>query len=269
MAAAASSIPRAQRGPALCWALSDTWELFKRSVIQIRQTPGDMVSFVILQPVMLIVLFRYVFGGAVVTGEESYANFLIPGVFAANAALVGTTAAVGVATDMSSGIVDRFRSLPMSQSAILGGTVLANTVRSMAALVAMVLIGLLVGFRPDADLGAWLAVIGLLLLVSYAFSWLLALLGLVAGSVEAAWQISALIWPLALISSAFVPVESMPGGLEWVATNQPISEAIDATRALLLGQPVGDHAWVAVLWFVGITAVSATLARVLFRRKFS
>jgi ABC-2 type transport system permease protein len=269
VAQAAAAIPRAQQRPDLYWALSDTWELFKRVIVQIRQTPGDLVSFVILQPVMLIVLFRYVFGGAVETGGESYANLLIPGVFAANAALAGTTAAVGVASDMSSGIVDRFRSLPMSQSAILGGTVLANTLRSMAALIAMVLVGLLVGFRPNAGLADWLVVIGLLWLVSYAFSWLLAMLGLVAGSVEAAWQISALIWPLALISSAFVPVESMPGGLEEVAANQPISEAIDATRALLLGQPVGDHLWIAVLWFAGIAVVSALVARVLFRRRFT
>jgi ABC-2 type transport system permease protein len=251
------------------WTLSDTWELFKRSVIQIRQTPGDLVSFVILQPVMLIVLFRYVFGGAVVTDEESYANFLVPGVLASNAALVGTTAAVGVASDMTSGIVDRFRSLPMSQSAILGGTVLANTLRSLVALAVMVLIGLLVGFRPDADLGAWLAVIGLLLLLSYAFSWLLAMLGLVAGSVEAAWQISALVWPIALISSAFVPADSMPRGLEFFAANQPLSEAIDATRALLLGQPVGDHAWVTAVWCIGIASVSAVAAGTLFRRKWS
>jgi ABC-2 type transport system permease protein len=249
--------------------MSDTWELCKRTIIQIRRTPGEVISLVILQPVLLIVLFRYVFGGAVETDEASYANFLIPGVIAANAALVGTTAAVGVATDISSGIVDRFRSLPMSQSAILGGTVLANTFRSMVAFVAMVLIGLLVGFRPDADLGGWLAVIGLMVIVSYAFSWLLAILGLVAGSEEAAWQMSALVWPLAFISSAFVPTESMPSALESVAANQPISQAIDAVRALLLGRPVGDYAWVTVVWCVGIAVVSATVAAILFRRKFS
>jgi ABC-2 type transport system permease protein len=269
MAEMAPTIPRAQRGPGAFWALSDTWELFKRTVIQIRQTPGDLFSFVIVQPVLLIVLFRYVFGGAVETNEDSYANFLIPGVIAANAALISMTAAVGVATDMTTGIVDRFRSLPMSRTAILGGTVLANTVRGIAAMVAMVLIGLLVGFRPDAGLGEWLAVIGLLLLVTYAFSWLLAALGLVAGSVEAAWQMGALLWPLTFVSSAYVPPESMPGGLEAFAANQPISEVIDATRALLLDQPVGDHAWVAAVWCIAIAVASATLATMLFQRKVS
>jgi ABC-2 type transport system permease protein len=269
MAEMAPTIPRAQRGPGAFWALSDTWELFKRTVIQIRQTPGDLFSFVIVQPVLLIVLFRYVFGGAVETNEDSYANFLIPGVIAANAALISMTAAVGVATDMTTGIVDRFRSLPMSRTAILGGTVLANTVRGIAAMVAMVLIGLLVGFRPDAGLGEWLAVIGLLLLVTYAFSWLLAALGLLAGSVEAAWQMGALLWPLTFVSSAYVPPESMPGGLEAFAANQPISEVIDATRALLLDQPVGDHAWVAAVWCIAIAVASATLATMLFQRKVS
>jgi ABC-2 type transport system permease protein len=266
---AASAIPQPQRRPDLYWALSDTWELCKRTVTQIRQTPGDLVSFVIVQPVLLIVLFRYVFGGAVETNQDSYANFLIPGVIAANAALISMTAAVGVANDMTNGIVDRFRSLPMSRTAILGGTVLANTVRGLAAMTAMVLIGLLVGFRPDAGLGEWLAVIGLLLLLTYAFSWLLAALGLLAGSVEAAWQMGALLWPLTFVSSAYVPPESMPRGLEAFAANQPISEAIDAARALLLDQPVGNHAWVAVVWCVGIAVASATLATTLFKRKVS
>lgn len=269
MAQMAPAIPESHRRPDIFWALSDTWELFRRTTIQIRQTPGDLFTFVIVQPVLLIVLFRYVFGGAVETNEDSYSSFLIPGVIVANAALISMTAAVGVANDMTNGIVDRFRSLPMSRTAILGGTVLANTVRGMAAMVAMLVMGLLVGFRPDAGLGDWLAVIGLLMLVTYAFSWLLAALGLLAGSVEAAWQMGALLWPLTFVSSAYVPPESMPRALEAFAANQPISEAIDATRALLLGQPVGDHAWVAVLWFVGIAAVSAVLAGVLFRRKFS
>jgi ABC-2 type transport system ATP-binding protein len=269
MEQAALSIPQAQRRPRLFWVVSDTWELFKRTLIQIRQTPGDLVSFVIVQPVLLIVLFRYVFGGAVETGETGYADFLIPGVIAANAALIGTTAAVGVATDISEGIVDRFRSLPMSQSAIIGGTVLANTARSMAALAAMVLMGLVVGFSPDADLGGWLAVIGLVLLMSYAFSWLLAIVGVVAGSIEAAWQMTALVWPLTFVSSAFVPTGSMPSGLEAFAANQPISQGIDAVRALLLGQPVGDQVWTTVAWCAGLAVVGATVAGVLFRCRFS
>ena len=252
----------------LYWALSDTWELFKRGVAHILRTPGELVVFVILQPLLLIALFRYVFGGAVDTGDESYADFLTPGVFATNSVLVATTVAVSVAADMSSGIVDRFRSLPMSTSAILGGTILANAVRCLLAIVAMALIGFIVGFRPDAGLGGWLAAVGLLVLVSYAFSWLLAVCGLLAGSAEGAQQMGALIWPLTFVSSAFVPAESMPAGLQGFAENQPISQAIDATRALLLGEPVGNHVWITVVWCGGIVAVSALLAGVLFRRRF-
>jgi ABC-2 type transport system permease protein len=265
----APALPQAQPRPGIFWTLSDTWEVFKRAVIHIRQTPGDLFTFVVVQPVLLIVLFRYVFGGAVETDVDSYANFLIPGVIAANAALISMTASVAVADDMTNGIVDRFRSLPMSRTAILGGTVLANTVRGLAAVTAMVLMGLLVGFRPDAGVGEWLAVIGLLLLVTYAFSWLMAALGLLVGSVEAAWQLGALLWPLTFVSSAFVPPESMPSGLEAFAANQPISEVIDAARALLLDRPVGDHAWVAVVWCIGIAVASATLATMLFKRKVS
>jgi ABC-2 type transport system permease protein len=190
-------------------------------------------------------------------------------VFAANSVLVATISSVSIATDLSSGIIDRFRSLPMVKSAILGGTILANAVRSLAALVAMVLIGVLVGFRPDAGFGGWLAAIGLLVLVSYAFSWLLAVFGLMAGSVEGAQQMSALIWPFTFVSSAFVPAQSMPGWLRGFASNQPITQAIEATRALLLGQPVGNHARATVVWCVGITIVSVLLAGTLFRRKFN
>lgn len=250
------------------WALSDTWEVFKRHVIQIVRAPGQLVFLVIIQPLLLIVLFRYVFGGAIATGGPSYADFLTPGMFVGNAVLVGTIAAVSVANDVTSGIVDRFRSLPMARSAILGGAVLANVLRGLLALVPMVLIGMLVGFRPDASIGGWLAVIGLLMLISYAFSWLLAVLGLVAGSVEGAQLTGTLIWPLTFVSSAFVPVQSMPDGLEAFAGNQPLTDAIDATRALLLGQAVGDHAWITVVWCLGITFVSVVLGGVLFRRKF-
>ena len=261
------SVVPVQRPP-LYWVFSDTWELFRRNAIQIGRTPAQLIFVVILQPVLLIVLFKYVFGGAVNTGDTTYSNFLIPGVFVSNSVLVSAVAAVSIASDMTNGVIDRFRSLPMVKSAILGGTILSNTIRSLAAIAAMLLIGLLVGFRPDAGLGAWLAAIGLLMLLTYSFSWLLAVLGLMAGTPEGAQQMSGLIWPLAFVSSVFVPAESMPGWLQAFASNQPITQAVEAVRALLLGQPVGNHAWLTVVWSVGITAVSVVLAGSLFRRKF-
>jgi ABC-2 type transport system permease protein len=265
----APSIPQPQRRPGVYWAFADTWELFKRSITQIFRTPAQLVTLVILQPVLLIILFRYVFGGAVATGESNYANYLIPGIFAMNSILVATVASVGVANDMSSGIIDRLRSLPMVKSAILGGTILANAARCLAALAAMVAVGYLVGFRPHAGFGRWLAAIGLLVLVSYAFSWLLGALGLVAGSVEGAQQMGALVWPFTFVSSAFVTAQSMPGWLQGFANNQPVTQAIDATRTLLLGQPVGNHVVLTVIWCAGIVIVGTVLAGFLFRRKFN
>jgi ABC-2 type transport system permease protein len=265
----APSVPQPLRRPGVYWAFADTWELFKRTVTQIFRTPGQLVTLVILQPVLLIVLFRYVFGGAVNTGQSNYANYLIPGIFAMNSVLVATVASVAVANDMSSGLIDRLRSLPMVKSAILGGTILANAARCLAALAAMVAVGYAVGFRPSAGLGRWLAAVGLLVLVSYSFSWLLGALGLVAGSVEGAQQMGALVWPFTFVSSAFVPAQSMPGWLRGFADNQPVTEAIDATRTLLLGQPVSNHVVVTLIWCAGITITGVMLAGVLFRRKFN
>jgi ABC-2 type transport system permease protein len=132
----------------------------------------------------------------------------------------------------------------------------------------MLLVGFLVGFRPDADPGGWLAAIGLLMLLTYSFTWLMAALGLLAGTPEGAQQMTGLLWPLAFVSSVFVPTASMPGWLQAFASNQPITHAVEAVRALLLGEPVGNHAWTTVLWCTGMTAVSVVIAGTLFRRKF-
>jgi ABC-2 type transport system permease protein len=153
---------------------------------------------------------------------------------------------------MNSGIVDRFRSLPMLKSAILGSTVLSVAVRCLASVVAMLLIGWLAGFRPQPDFGAWLAAMGLILLVSYAFSWLLAVFGVMAKSVEGPQQVAGFVWPLFLLSTAFVPAQSLPGVLRGFAGNQPMT-----------------HAWITVGWCLGIILESVPLASMWFRRKFS
>jgi ABC-2 type transport system permease protein len=133
----------------------------------------------------------------------------------------------------------------------------------------MVLVGLLVGFRPQADFGAWLAAICLLLLFAYAFSWMFAVFAIAAKSIEGAQQVSGFVWPLFFLSSAFVPVQSMPRLLQGFASHQPLTQAIDAIRGLLLGQPVGNHPWITVIWCIGIIFVSVPLAGMLFRRRFS
>ena len=263
-----SFVPQAQQRPRIYWVFSDTWEVFKRSVIRIQRTPDQLITAV-LQPVFLIILFRYVFGGAVTTGEANYSDFLVPGILVTNALNVSAVILVSLASDMTSGMIDRFRSLPMVTSAILGGTVLSIAVRCLVSVVVMVLVGLLVGFRPQADFGAWSAAIGLLLLVSYAFSWLFAVFALMAKSVEGAQQVGGFVWPLFFLSSAFVPAQSLPGLLQGFASNQPLTHAIEAIRGLLLDHPIRNHAWITVAWCIGIIFVSVPLAGILFRRKFS
>lgn len=264
-----TTTPHVEQHSSLYWVVSDTWELFKRSIIQIRRTPGSSISWIILQPVLFIVLFRYVFGGAINTGNVSYANFLIPGIIGMNAIFVSTYTSVGIATDMTSGFIDRLRSLPMRVSAIFGGTVLSDSVRTMLGLIAMVLVGLSVGFRPHASFGAWIAATGIVLLVTYAFSWLNAVFGLLAKNAEGAQQMGMILFPLTFASSAFVPTQSMPGWLRGFAVNQPVTQTVDAIRGLLLGQPVGNHGWMTVIWSLGMIAISIPLSGLVFRHKFS
>lgn len=261
-----TTIPKVQQHAWLYWFFSDTWEIMKRSLVQIRQVPDQLLG-VTLQPIIFIVLFRYVFGGAIHTGHISYVNYLIPGIFIMTAVFTSLTTMVGIAGDMKDGIVDRFRSLPMVRAAILAGTVSADLIRSAIGIVVMILVGLAVGFRPTADFGEWVEAIALLLLVTYTFSWLSAPLGMLAKSVEAAQQFGFFFFPLTFVSGAFVPIQSMPSWLRGFATYQPLSQFIDAVRSLLLGQPVGNHLWVSIAWCVGIIFVSVPIANWLFRHK--
>jgi len=263
-----SSIPRPQRRPWAYWVISDTWELFKRSLVQLKQVPDQLLG-VTLQPVIFIVLFRYVFGGAIHTGGLSYADYLIPGIFVMGATLTSLTSMVSITSDMNDGIIDRFCSLPMIKFTILAGTITSDLVRSTLGLATAILIGLAVGFRPHADVADWVISIGLLLLITYTFSWLAAPFGMMVKSVEAAQQIGFIFFPLTFASGAFVPTQSMPTWLRGFATNQPLSQVIDAVRALLLKQPLGNHLWVSIIWCVGIIAVSVPLASWVFKRKTS
>jgi ABC transporter DrrB family efflux protein len=213
------------------------------------------------------VLFRYVFGGAIQTGGTSYINFLMAGIFVQTAAFGSSVTGVGIATDMQRGIMDRFRSLPMTKSAVLSGHIIGDLIRNTFSTVVMILAGLAVGFRPQASFTDWLAVFGILLLFSFALSWVFALIGLVGKSVEFVQQ-SSFIWifPLTFVSSAFVPTDTMPHALQVFAKNQPLTQVIEAIRALLLNQPVGNHGWIAVAWSLGIFLVAFVLATRIFRR---
>jgi ABC transporter DrrB family efflux protein len=254
----------------LYWEVSDAIVLTERALRHIPRNP-ELLIFSTIQPVMFVLLFRYVFGGAIkLPPGTSYVNFLMAGVFVQTVAFGSFTTGVGLAEDLQRGLIDRFRSLPMSRAAVLLGRTLSDLVRNVFVVAVMFAVGLLVGFNPQGGAGAILALIGMLLLLSFAFSWVGATVGLAIRNVEAV-QSAGFIWlfPLTFASSAFVPTNNMPAGLRAFANNQPITKIINAVRDWSLGVPVGDNAWVAVLWCVGILAVFVPLSVRMYRRAAS
>lgn len=250
-------------------ALNDTGVLIVRSLKHIIKNPDQLMGLTI-QPVMFMLLFGYVFGGAIETGGIKYINFLVPGILIQMAAFGATTTSLSVAADIKRGIVDRFKSLPMVSSAVMTGHVTADLVRNVVSATIMIGVALLMGFRPEANFSEWLIIVGVVLLFTFAFSWLSAILGLLAKSVEAVqWMSFLIVFPLTFASAAFVPTASMPGALRAFAENQPITHVIEAIRALMLGAPVGSHVWLAVAWCLGFIVVAVPVASFLFRRRSS
>jgi ABC-2 type transport system permease protein len=248
------------------WFFTDSWVLIVRSLKHIFKNMDQLLSLV-MQPIMFMLLFRYVFGGAIDTGSVSYVNYLMAGIIVQTAAFGATTTAMNVATDLKRGIVDRFRSLPMADSTFLIGHVTADLVRNMISTVIMILVGLLVGFRPDATVQEWLMAAGLLMMFTFAISWLSAVLGLLVKTVEAVmWVSFVAVFPLTFASSAFVPTKGMPTALRLFAENQPVTHTIEALRGLTVGTPVGDHLWIAMVWWIGVTCVAVPLCGWMFRR---
>jgi len=245
---------------AIARTISDALVLAKRHLIQIPRIPEELV-FATIQPIMFVLLFRYVFGGAIAVPGLSYVNFLMPGIFAQTVIFGATSTGIGLATDLQRGLVDRFRSLPMAKSAVLTGRTISDLVRNTFVVFVMWMVGLLVGFRPDGNVLSWVAAVGLLLLTSFAFSWISATIGLAVRSVEAA-QSAGFIWlfPLTFASSAFVPTRSMPDWLRAFAEHQPVSLIVNAVRGLLLNQPDASTIWQALAWCIGILIVFIPLA---------
>ncbi|HSX02638.1 MAG TPA: ABC transporter permease [Candidatus Saccharimonadia bacterium] len=253
----------------LLWFI-DSWILIKRSSLHIIRNTDQLLG-AFFQPIMFLVLFAAVFGGAVKASLPPgvhYLDFLMAGIIVQTVAFSSTTTAIAICNDLQKGIIDRFRSLPMSSIAVLNGHVVSDLLRSAISTVVMLITGLIIGFRSDAGLVNWLAIAGILLLFTFSFSWLMAILGVFAKSVEAVqWLTFVIIFPLTFASSAFVPADSMPHYLRLFAQNQPITQIIEAVRALMLNQSVGDYGWHAVVWCVAILIVSIPLASSLFRHK--
>ena len=251
---------------ALRYAVSDTLVLAKRSLLRIPRQPDLLLGFTV-QPVMFVLLFVYVFGGAIRTPGIEYVDFLMPGIIVQTMAFGGFVTALGLAEDLKRGLIDRFRSLPMTRSAVLTGRTLADVATNVIQLVVMLAVGLAVGFNFSTGVAKVAAGIALLLLLGYAFSWVFAFIGLTASSPEASNAYGFIvILPLTFASSAFVPVESMPAWLETFADVNPITTMVDAARALFVGTPAGNDVWGAVAWAVGIIGVFGALSVWRYRR---
>lgn len=253
----------------LLHAVSDIKVMMGRSLKHIFKNLDQLMSLAI-QPIMFMLLFRYVFGGAINTGGVTYVNFLVPGILIQMTAFGATTTSISVATDVKRGIIDRFKSLPIMSSAVMIGHVSADLVRNTISSIVMIGVAFLVGFRPEANFLEWLMIWGIVLLFTFGFSWFSAIMGLLAKSVEAVqWLGFLFVFPLTFASSAFVPTDGMPKYLRIFAENQPVTHVIEAIRALMVGAPVGDHIFWSVIWCVGLTVVCIPLAGYLFRNKVS
>jgi ABC transporter DrrB family efflux protein len=248
------------------YAVSDMLVLAKRSILRIRRQPDLLVGFTI-QPIMFVLLFVYVFGGAIDTGELDYVDFLIPGIIVQSMVFGGFVTALGLAEDLKKGLIDRFRSLPMWGPAVVSGRILADVGTNVIQLAVMFPVGIAAGFWFQAPVLDVIAGIALLLLLGYAFSWVFAFIGLVASSPEASNAYGfTILFPITFVSSAFVPVETMPSWLEGVAEANPFTTMVNAARALFLDTPAGNDVWGAVAWAIGITAVFGALSVWRYRR---
>jgi ABC-2 type transport system permease protein/oleandomycin transport system permease protein len=250
--------------------MAHTLVVAERNLVRLPRAPDLLIGFTI-QPVMFVLLFVYVFGGAIATpGFDDYTQFLIPGILVQNIAFGGFTTALGLAEDLNKGLIDRFRSLPMARASVLAGRTLADVATNLLSIVVLVTTGLILGFSFDASVLEILAGAGILLLFGFAFSWIFALIGMFVSSPEAANGVGfTLIFPLTFISAAFVPVASMPDGLRQFAEANPVSVVVDAMRSLWLGAPAGNSIWGAVAWSVALIAVFAPLAVARYRRAAS
>ena len=250
----------------LAWAVADALAVAERNIISMIRRP-QVLAFATIQPVLFVLLFRYVFGTAIHVPGVSYADYLMGGIFVQTVMFGAQSTAVGMAEDLHNGLIERFRSLVMARSAVLAGRVLADALRNLFGIVLMLGVGYLVGFRLHTNVAALVAAAGVLLLFGFAISWVTALLGLTAKSAEAAAAASLVLTVLlAFPSSAFVLTNNMPGPLRAYADHQPLTATVNTIRPLLLGGPTASHAAATIIWCVGIVAVFAPLSVLRYRR---
>jgi ABC-2 type transport system permease protein/oleandomycin transport system permease protein len=255
-----------ERRVSVAGPLQDALAIAGRNLIALRRVP-QLLVFSTIQPVIFVLMFRYVFGGAIPIPGVPYVDYLMPGIFVQTVVFGAMGAAIGLATDLKSGLLERFRSLPMARSAVLAGRTFADLARNVFVAVLMASVGFAVGFRIHTSAIAFLGGMGLVLMFGYVLSWVFAALGLAVGDPETA-QAAAfpLMAPLVFASSAFVPVTSMPGWLQVFAAHQPVSVTASAVRALALGGPTTSYVLQSIAWSAGILLVFAPLAVRRYRR---
>jgi ABC transporter DrrB family efflux protein len=244
----------------------DTVVIAERNLVRLPRAPELLLAFTV-QPIMFVLLFRYVFGGAIRTPGIPYVDFLIPGIIVQNIAFGGFVTALGLNEDVHKGLIDRFRSLPMARAAVLAGRTLSDVVTNALSMTILLVTGVIIGFSFHTSVGQAVAGVGLLLLFGYAFSWFFALVGLLVSTPESANSVGFIaVFPLTFISSAFVPPASMPSALRAFANVNPFTVMVDAMRSLWLGTPARNYVWGAAVWSLVIIVVFAPLAVARYRR---
>ncbi|MEV0730477.1 ABC transporter permease [Polymorphospora sp. NPDC050346] len=258
----------------LTYAVRDSTTMLRRNLRRMQRYPGLTLMLVGI-PVILLLLFVYVFGGTMgaglggAGGRAEYANYITPGILLIAIAGTAQGTAISVAMDMTEGIIDRFRTLSIFRPSVLAGHVLGSMIQTMLGLAAVTGVALLVGFRPTANPVEWLAAIGLLVAVTFAVTWLSVACGLVSKSVETASNLPMPLILLPFLGSGFVPTESMPAGVRWFAEHQPFTPIMETLRGLLMGTGIGNDGWIALAWTIVITVVSYVWAKRLYNRDTS
>jgi ABC-2 type transport system permease protein len=256
----------------LSYAVADSATMLRRNLKRMLRYPS-MTLMIMAVPVIFLLLFVYVFGGTlgaglghVSDGRAAYLRYVAPGIILLTLGTAATSTAVSVAMDMTSGIIARFRTMAIARVCVLTGHVLGSMIQSLLGIALVLGIAAAMGFRASADPLSWLAAISLLVLITFAITWLAVALGLVSGSPETASNLPMFLMLLPFLGSGFVPAQAMPAGLRWFAEYQPFSPVIQTVRGLLTGGPIGDNATMAIAWGVGIAALSYLWARRLYRR---
>jgi len=266
---ASTEIKRPVGTARIAWEIRDALVITRRNLLKYVRVP-TLLIFSTVQPIMFVLLFAFVFGGAIpLPGGMEYVDFLMPGIFIQTSMFGSTNTGIGLAEDMNKGLIDRFRSLPMSRSAVLAGRTVSDSVRNLFVVTLMTVVGYLIGFNFQNGFINALFAIALIMGFGYAFTWISATIGLAIKDVESV-QAASFVWifPLTFASSAFVPVESMTSWLQVFARNNPITHAVNGARYLILGAPWGEVAdvWITLAWTVGLLAIFIPMAINNYRR---